>query len=89
MATHKSAEKRARQSVRKQTRNNKVKASVRTIEKKLKTALTSSDVKAAQEVFNEYMSKMSKAAAKNVVHAKKAARKIGQLAAKVSKLAKK
>lgn len=87
MATHKSAEKRARQAVRRNKRNSDTLGAVRTWEKKLRTALAGGDKSAAKELLNTYMSKMSQAATKGVVHGKTAARKIGRLSARVSSLA--
>jgi small subunit ribosomal protein S20 len=87
LATHKSAEKRARQSVRRTARNGNTKSSVRTFEKKVRTAVAAGDAKGAVALLSEFQSKMGKAAAKGVVHAKAAARKVGRLSAHVSKLA--
>ena len=86
MATHKSAEKRARQSVKRNTRNTAAVGAVRTLERKLRTALAGNDKKAAATLMNDYMSLMAKAGTKGVVHAKTASRKIGRLATRVSKL---
>ena len=86
MATHKSAEKRARQTIRKNKRNSATLAGVRTFEKKLRTALAGGDKNAATTLLNDYMSKMTKAATKGVVHKKTAARKISRIAERVSKL---
>ena len=87
MATHKSAEKRARQTIKRAARNKQVLGTVRTTEKKLRTALASGDAKSAQEVLKLYMSKAAKAAAKGVIKAQAASRKIAQLSAHVSKMA--
>lgn len=89
MATHKSAEKRARQAIRRNKRNSDTLGSVRTWEKKLRAALAGGDKNSAQTLLNTYMSKMTKAATKGVVHGKTAARKIGRLAERVSALASK
>jgi small subunit ribosomal protein S20 len=86
LATHKSAEKRARQSVRRNKRNSETLGTVRTWEKKLRTALAGGDKTAAQTLLNTYMSKMTKAATKGVVHGKTAARKISRLAERVAEL---
>lgn len=86
MATHKSAEKRARQSIKRNTRNSGTLAGVRTWEKKLRAALAGGDKKAAETLLGDYMSKMTKAATKGTVHAKTASRKIGRLAERVSSL---
>lgn len=89
MATHKSAEKRARQSVKRAARNKQVIGAVRTTEKKIRTALASGDAKAAQEALKAYMSKASKAAVKGAIKAQQASRKIAQLSAHVAKVASK
>lgn len=85
MATHKSAEKRARQSVRRAARNSQTKSAVRTFEKKIRAALAAGDAKGAAAMVGEYQSRMGKAAAKGVFHAKTAARKVARLALAVSK----
>lgn len=87
MANHKSSEKRARQAIRKNARNSAVEGSVRTFEKRLRAAIASGDKKTAQTVLNDYMSKVSKAAAKGVVHAKTASRKISRISTRVSGMA--
>ncbi len=86
MATHKSAEKRARQSIKRNARNSQTIGSVRTFEKKLRTAIAAGDQKAAVGLLTDYMSKMSKAAVKGVVHGKTASRKIGRLSERVHKM---
>jgi small subunit ribosomal protein S20 len=87
LATHKSAEKRARQSLRRTARNANTKSSVRTSEKKVRVAIAAGDAKGATALLVEFQSKIGKASAKGVVHAKAAARKVGRLAGHVSKLA--
>jgi small subunit ribosomal protein S20 len=86
LATHKSAEKRARQSVKRNKRNTEAMSAVRTFERKLRTAITGGDKTAAKTLLNDYMSKLSKAATKGVFSKKMAGRKIGRLAANVAKL---
>lgn len=86
MATHKSAEKRARQTVKRAARNKQALGTVRTTEKKLRTALAAGDKTTAQETLKLYMSKAAKAAAKGVIKAQAASRKIAQLSAHVSRL---
>lgn len=86
MATHKSAEKRARQAVKRNARNTQAIGAVRTLERKLRTALAGNDKKTATTLMNDYMSLMAKAGTKGVVHAKTASRKIGRLASRVSAL---
>lgn len=89
MANHKSAAKRARQSVKRNKRNTTALSSVRTFEKKLRTAIAEGDKKGAQEALKAYMSKAQKAATKGVIHAKTAARKLSRLSKQASKVASK
>lgn len=86
MATHKSAEKRARQAVRKNKRNATALGAVRTFEKKLRIAIAGGDGKAAQTLLNAYMSKVTKVATKGVLPKKTASRKMARLANHVSKI---
>jgi small subunit ribosomal protein S20 len=85
LANHKSAEKRARQSIKRNKRNTAVMSSVRTFEKKLRTAITSGDKAGIETALKDYMSKSSKAAVKGVIHAKTAARKLGRLSKQAAK----
>ncbi len=80
LATHKSAEKRARQSLGRTARNKQALGAVRTFEKKIRTAVAAGDTKVAQELLKDYTSKATRAALKGVIHAKAASRKISQLA---------
>lgn len=86
MANHKSAEKRARQNLKRQKINHRLIAEVRTIEKKLQKALTDKDKKTADSLFHRLTSKMGKAAQKKCFHSNKASRKISRLATAVHKL---
>ena len=86
MATHKSAEKRARQEIRRSARNAGVRNAVRTFEKKVRTAIASNDKKSAATLLQGYMSEMDSACSKNVFHRATAARKISRLSTTVSKM---
>ncbi len=86
MATHKSAEKRARQSVRKAKFNRARSSAVKTWEKNLKTAIAAKDVKKAQELLKTFASQIDRAAKKNIVHFKAASRKIARLSKQVFQL---
>lgn len=79
MANHKSAAKRARQSLKKNARNRSTKNSVRTWEKKLRDAVAKKDAKGAQELLSTFTSKIGKAAAKGVIKTQTAARKVSRL----------
>ena len=86
MATHKSAEKRARQTIKRAARNKQALGTVRTTEKKLRVALAEGDKTSAQATLKLFMSRAAKAATKGVMKAQTASRKIAQLSAHVSKL---
>lgn len=82
MANHKSAEKRARQSVRRRTRNNKVKSTVRTLERRFLDAVETKS-KEASTHLREYTSKIMSAVSKGVLKKETASRKIGRLSARI------
>ena len=76
MANHKSAAKRARQSLKIRARNLSTKRAVRTVEKQLRDAITDKKGEDAQKLLTAFSSKIGKAARKGVYHAKTASRKI-------------
>ncbi len=86
MATHKSAEKRARQTVRRTANNTSVISSLKTFEKRVREAYEEKDAKKALTALKVLASQFDKAASKGVVHAKKAARKISRLSKLISQL---
>ena len=79
MANIKSAEKQARQSLVRRDRNQQVKSTVRTAEKKLRTAIASADKTEVPALFRAFASSISKAAQKGVLHTSTASRKIGRM----------
>ena len=83
MANHKSAEKRARQSEKKNLRNRTVKSQVKTSVKKVLSAVSENDENAAS-VLDMAKSAIDKAAKKGVIHKRTAARKISRLAKKIN-----
>jgi small subunit ribosomal protein S20 len=85
LATHKSAEKRARQNVRREDRNQSLRSALKTFEKRVRTAVEKKDQKLAAEALKTFVSAFDKAASKGIIHAKKAARKVGRLSALVNK----
>ncbi len=87
MANHKSAEKRARQAIRKTEVNQAVRGAVRTAEKRLRAAIASNETKSLTELLRTYISRAGKAAQKGVVHPRTVARKVSKLSAQVHKLA--
>ncbi|HMN67879.1 MAG TPA: 30S ribosomal protein S20 [Bdellovibrionales bacterium] len=86
MANHKSAEKRARSSARRNVINTKTLGAVRTLEKKLRKALAGKDKDASAKTLVEYTSTIAKAAQKGRVPARQASRKISRLSKQVSAL---
>lgn len=68
MANTKSAIKAARKSQRLTTRNRGVKTSLKTLHKKLATAVAAKDEKAAHEAGVAYVSAMDRAVKSGVVH---------------------
>lgn len=85
MAQHKSAAKRARQSVRKNKVNTARRSSVRTGEKTLLNAITTKNAKSAQELLSAFTSQMMKAAQKGAFTKQAASRKISRLSAQLHK----
>jgi small subunit ribosomal protein S20 len=88
LATHKSAEKRARQSTKKRARNRMTKSSVATAERKLRQALTDGNFSLASDQLKLFTSRIAKAARKGVLHLKAASRKISRLSSQVAALTK-
>lgn len=81
MANHKSSEKRARQSIKREDRNTKVKSSVKTYEKTLTKAIEAKS-KEVPTLLKAYISKVDKAAQKGVLARTTASRKISRLSAR-------
>ncbi len=86
MATHKSAEKRARQSIRRNKRNTSVENALRTVEKKLRSAVGNKKVDEAKEVLKAFMSKAMKASKTGAIHFRTASRRVARLSSLVSKM---
>lgn len=79
MANHKSAAKRARQTITKNSENSRTKAGVRTVEKKVRLAVSAGDKETALKSLVAFSSKMDKASKKGVFHKNTASRKISRL----------
>lgn len=86
MANHKSAEKRARQSVRRNKVNTARKSTVRTSEKGLVKAILAKDVKALPALLKEFTAEMMKAAKTGAFRKETASRKIARLSKKAQAL---
>lgn len=79
MANHKSAAKRARQTLKKNARNHMTKKTIRTIEKKLRQAIDNKSKDDAQKFYLEFTSKIDKAAEKGILHKNNASRRKSRL----------
>lgn len=84
MANTKSALKRIRQAEVARARNASIRSSVRNAVKKVRVAIGSSDAAQAQELLRLATRSIDKAAAKGVLNARAASRKISRLAKAVS-----
>ncbi|MBN1548232.1 MAG: 30S ribosomal protein S20 [Syntrophaceae bacterium] len=87
MATHKSAEKRSKQSVKRQMRNMAVKSKVKTNIKTVLSAVEGKDQAGAVNSLSKAIPEIAKAAAKGVLHKRNASRKISRLTKKANALA--
>ncbi len=80
MATHKSARKRARQSIKRRDRNRHVRTRVKSAVKRVCTALEEGDGDAARSAVRTAEGLLRRAASKGVVPRKRASRQISRLA---------
>ncbi|MEW6215962.1 MAG: 30S ribosomal protein S20 [Nitrospirota bacterium] len=83
-----SALKRARQAVKRNIRNKAVRTAVKTLIKKVESAIASSNREDAGKALIETIRALNKAASKGVIHRNTASRKISQLTRKVNALSK-
>lgn len=86
MANHPSAEKRNRQRIVRTARNRAINSSVRTLVKRVRTALHAKDKEAASIALKAATKALDKAATKGAVHSKAASRTIARLSAQVHRL---
>ncbi len=86
MANHKSALKRARQTVVRTARNKSHMSTLRTAVKKVEQAIAQGDKKSAEIFFKAVEPTLVKSAKKGLIHANAAARKIGRLSHKIKAL---
>lgn len=84
MANHKSAAKRARQSVKKTATNSARKSTVRTAERKLVKAIEAKDLKALPALLASFSSQVMKAAKNGVIKKAAASRKISRLSSRAA-----
>ncbi len=86
MATHKSAEKRIRQTEKRTAINRARKSRVRTFVKKVETAIAGGDKEAAQTALREAQPELHRAVSKGVLHRNTASRKLSRLAIRINAL---
>jgi small subunit ribosomal protein S20 len=79
MATHRSAEKRARQALKRATRNQGIDNRVRTLVRDFRSALATGDKKKAETALGVATRELRKAASKGVLHKRTASRRVSRL----------
>lgn len=87
MATHKSAIKRARQSVKKNQRNRAAMSTMKTLIKKIQTSIEGKAATDAGSNLKEATSFIDSIADKGIIHKNKASRIVSRLTSKVNKIA--
>ena len=87
MANHKSAEKRMRQTERKNEVNGRNRGRLRTKIKELRTAIETGNTATAQEMLPQTISLIDKSIQKGVLHQNAAARYKSRLTTRVGKMA--
>lgn len=88
MANHPSAEKRNRQRLVRTARNRSITTQVRTLVKRVRTAIEAQDKAGAAEALKPAIVALDKAASKGVIHVKTVSRSISRLSAAVYALTK-
>jgi small subunit ribosomal protein S20 len=86
MATHKSAEKRIRQTERRTAVNRARVSRLRTFMKKVEAAIESGDKAAARAAFAQAQPELHSSVGKGVVHKNTAARKLSRLSSRIKAL---
>lgn len=86
MAQHKSAEKRARQTIKRTAVNKARKSRVRSAIRAVEDAVAKGDVKAAREALVQAQPEMDRAAAKGVFKKGTMSRKLSRLSQQVQKV---
>ena len=89
MATHKSAEKRARQTIKRNTINRTRRSQISVLVKAVEEAVNSNDPVAAQKAQRAAESALARGAGRGTMHWKTAARKASRLAKRVKAIKKK
>lgn len=86
MAQHKSAKKRIRRNARRQAINKSRVSQMRTLTKKVETAIAGGDKKAAMAALKLAQPVLHRTADKGTVHKKTVSRKLSRLSARIKKL---
>jgi len=81
-----SAIKKHRQSLRKRTRNVKIRSALKTLAKDLNTSIEEKDLAKAGELLKSTISALDRASSKGVIHKRTASRSIGRLSRRVNSL---
>lgn len=85
MANIKSAQKRAKQAVKREKVNASRRSALKTVTKKMLTAVEVGDLEQAKELLREVNAQLSRAKGKGLLHANTAARKMSRLSKRVAK----
>ena len=88
MATHKSAEKRHRQNEKRRIRNHALKSQLRTLVKRVLTAVEKKDASAAETELRVAARALDKAVTKGVLHRNNASRRLSRLTLRLNSLRK-
>ena len=86
MATHKSAEKRLRQTAKRTAINRARKSRVRTFVKRVELAIAAGDQEAARSALRVAQPELHRAITKRVLHKNTVARKLSRLATRINAL---
>ena len=86
MATHKSAMKRHRQSLKARSRNRAMRTRIKNVIKAVRKAVQEKDAARAEAALKTASSVLDKAGGKNIIHRRTAARKISRLTLAVNKM---
>jgi len=86
LATHKSAEKRHRQNEKRRVRNHALKSQLRTLVKRVLTAVEKKDASAAETELRVAARALDKAVTKGVLHRNNASRRLSRLTLRLNSL---
>jgi small subunit ribosomal protein S20 len=86
MATHRSAEKRNRQTAKRTTVNRARESRIRTFVKKVETAISSGNKEEASAAYAAAAPEMQRGITKGVLHKNTVARKLSRLSARIKSL---